>query len=59
MKQILSDYSQGKSEINYPEKLKGNVHAQAFYGVIGAILQDELKQISSAMCVCRRNYSLW
>ena len=51
MKQILSDYSQGKSEINYPEKLKGNVHAQAFYGVIGAILQDELKQISPVMCV--------
>ena len=47
MKQILSDYSQGKSEINYPEKLKGNVHAQAFYGVIGAILQDELKQINA------------
>lgn len=45
MKQILSDYTQGKSEVNYPAKLKGNVHAQAFYGVIGAILQDELSQI--------------
>lgn len=57
MKQILSDYSQGKSEIDYPEKLKGNVHAQAFYGVIGAILQDELEQISPVMCVAEETIS--
>lgn len=42
MKKIMEDYSEGKSGISYPEIIKGNVHAQAFYGVIGAILNDKL-----------------
>ena len=43
MKQIMEDYAQGKGTVNYPEKIKGNVHAQAFYGVISAILCEMLE----------------
>lgn len=42
MKSIMADYRKGTTNINYPEKIKGNVHAQAFYGVITAILDDEI-----------------
>lgn len=40
MKSIMADYRKGTTNITYPEKIKGNVHAQAFYGVITAILDD-------------------
>lgn len=40
MKAIMADYRKGNSNITYPKKIKGNVHAQAFYGVITAILDD-------------------
>ena len=36
----MDDYRKGTTNITYPEKIKGNVHAQAFYGVITAILDD-------------------
>jgi type I restriction enzyme R subunit len=36
----MEDYRKGTANITYPEKIKGNVHAQAFYGVITAILDD-------------------
>ena len=36
----MEDYRKGTTNITYPEKIKGNVHAQAFYGVITAILDD-------------------
>lgn len=42
MKAIMTDYRKGTTNISYPEKIKGNVHAQAFYGVITAILDDEI-----------------
>lgn len=42
MKSIMADYRKGTTNITYPEKIKGNVHAQAFYGVITAILDDEI-----------------
>lgn len=42
MKSIMADYRKGTTNITYPEKIKGNVHAQAFYGVITAILDDEV-----------------
>lgn len=42
MKSIMADYRKGTTNIAYPEKIKGNVHAQAFYGVITAILDDEI-----------------
>ena len=37
MRQILDDYQSGKVDISYPEIIKNNVHAQAFYGVLGAL----------------------
>ena len=42
MKAIMADYRKGTTNITYPEKIKGNVHAQAIYGVITAILDDEI-----------------
>lgn len=42
MKAIMADYRKGTTNITYPEKIKSNVHAQAFYGVITAILVDEI-----------------
>lgn len=42
MRAIMEDYTTGVTDIKYPEKLKDNLHAQAFYGVTGAILFDEL-----------------
>ena len=41
MRMILEDYSQGKSDIHYPESIHNNVHAQAFYGVLAAIFNEE------------------
>ena len=34
------DYRSGKSSVSYPERIKHNVHAQAFYGVITALFDD-------------------
>lgn len=42
MKSIMADYRKGNANITYPEKIKGNVHAQAFYGVIAAIIDDKI-----------------
>jgi type I restriction enzyme R subunit len=42
MRDILDGYRKGQSNVTFPEKIKGNVHAQAFYGVIGTILADIL-----------------
>ena len=40
MRSILDDYSTGKTTISYPERIRNNVHAQAFYGVICAIFDE-------------------
>ena len=40
MRNIMEDYRNGTANITYPEKIKNNVHAQAFYGVISALLDD-------------------
>lgn len=40
MKSIMEDYRAGKSTVSYPDRIKHNVHAQAFYGVITALLCD-------------------
>lgn len=40
MRSIMEDYRKGTTNISYPEKIKGNVHAQAFYGVISALLDE-------------------
>ena len=41
MREIMEDYHAGKSTITYPESIKNNVHAQAFYGVVSAIFDDD------------------
>ena len=38
---IMEDYHAGRSSISYPESIKNNVHAQAFYGVLSAILDED------------------
>ena len=40
MRDIMEDYRAGKSGISYPESIRSNVHAQAFYGVLTAIFDD-------------------
>lgn len=40
MKSIMEDYHAGKSSVSYPERIKHNVHAQAFYGVLTALFDD-------------------
>jgi type I restriction enzyme R subunit len=40
MKSIMADYREGTANIVYPERIKGDIHAQAFYGVICGVLDD-------------------
>ncbi len=40
MRSIMEDYHAGKSSVSYPERIKHNVHAQAFYGVLTALFDD-------------------
>ncbi len=42
MKSILADFRENKTDITYPSEIKKNLHAQAFYGVICAILDNEI-----------------
>lgn len=51
IRSIMKDYTSGVADIKYPEKLKNNVHAQAFYGVVGAILNDELDNPNNSYMV--------
>ena len=37
---IMEDYHVGKSTVTYPESIKNNVHAQAFYGVLSAVFNE-------------------
>ena len=48
MRSIMEDYHAGKSTISYPERIKSNVHAQAFYGVLNAIFDEvDNEQVTS------------
>lgn len=40
MLQILNDYRANRSTVVYPDSIKQNVHAQAFYGVIAPIIRE-------------------
>ena len=40
MTKILDDFRSNRSGLNYPENVKQNVHAQAFYGVILPIINE-------------------
>jgi hypothetical protein len=48
MRTIMEDYHAGKSTVTYPERIKSNVHAQAFYGVLNAIFDEVENEIISA-----------
>ena len=37
MRAIMEDYHAGRTTVTYPESIRNNVHAQAFYGVISAV----------------------
>jgi len=41
MRDIMKDYRKGYSDIEYPKKIKHDIHAQAFYGVIKEVLEDD------------------
>ena len=48
MRAIMEDYHAGKSTVTYPESIKNDVHAQAFYGVLSAIFNvDQDVTVSS------------
>lgn len=51
MRSIMDDYRNNKADIRYPERIKNNVHAQAFYGVISAILDAELNLFENSEIV--------
>ena len=40
MRSIKDDYRNGNITASYPESIKNNVHAQAFYGVLCAIFDE-------------------
>lgn len=40
MRTILGDYHAGRSTVSYPEHIKNNVHAQAFFGVLTALFDE-------------------
>lgn len=41
MRTVMNDFRKGYSGTIYPEKIKHNVHAQAFYGIIKEVLEDD------------------
>ena len=43
MRTIMEECHAVKSSVTYPESIKNNVHAQAFYGVLSAVF-DEAKE---------------
>lgn len=40
MRTIMGDYHAGRSTVSYPERIKNNVHAQAFFGVLTALFEE-------------------
>ncbi len=47
MRAVMGDFRKGYSGTAFPEKIKHNIHAQAFYGVIKDVLEDESQNDSS------------
>ena len=47
MSKIMEEYRSGKTELTYPEKIKDNIHAQAFYGVVSAILDEVIPLVEN------------
>lgn len=42
MSSILNDYGSGNTKLVFPDKIKQNVHAQAFFGILNVVLADEI-----------------
>lgn len=40
MRTIMGDYHAGRSTVSYPERIKNNIHAQAFFGVLTALFDE-------------------
>ena len=40
MRTIMEDYHAGRSTVSYPARIKTNVHAQAFFGVLTALFDE-------------------
>lgn len=40
MRTIMEDYHAGRSTVSYPPRIKNNVHAQAFFGVLTALFDE-------------------
>ena len=40
MRTIMGDYHAGRSTVSYPARIKNNVHAQAFFGVLTALFDE-------------------
>ena len=40
MRTIMEDYHAGKSTVSYPARIKNNVHAHAFFGVLTALFDE-------------------
>ena len=40
MRTIMGDYHAGRSTVSYPERIKNNVHARAFFGVLTALFDE-------------------
>lgn len=49
LRAIMADYVSGVSDSVYPEKLKNNVHARAFYENIHLILEEEWDTVAAAV----------
>ena len=66
MRDIMQDFRSGKTTASYPERIKNDVHAQAFYGVLSAILsqvpfslgENKATQSSCADCTARSKEDL-
>ena len=43
MQAIVNDFRSGNSGLSFPESIKNDVNAQAFYGVISAVFDDALE----------------
>ncbi|MFZ3171810.1 MAG: type I restriction endonuclease subunit R [Carboxydocellales bacterium] len=59
MHTVMQDFRKGYSGAVYPEKIKHNVHAQAFYGVIKEVLEDESLYNASAGDVVKETKEIY
>lgn len=59
MHTVMEDFRKGYSGAVYPEKIKHNVHAQAFYGVIKEALEDESLSSATAGDVVKETKAIY